>query len=48
MIYEFESSKVITYLNGGAAGEVDYTYAPEYAQAFDMFIENYAAMHRLQ
>mgnify|MGYP003112273522 CR=1 FL=1 len=34
VIYERSGGKVYTYLNGGTANQVDYTYAPQYEGAF--------------
>ncbi|RLD56632.1 MAG: hypothetical protein DRJ05_11020 [Bacteroidetes bacterium] len=34
MVFDRNGDRIMTFLNGGTSGEVDYTYAPEYAQNF--------------
>ncbi|NOX46076.1 MAG: T9SS type A sorting domain-containing protein [Chlorobi bacterium] len=34
MVFDRNGNRIMTFLNGGTAGQVDYTYAPEYAQKF--------------
>lgn len=36
-IFDRNSSKIITFLNNGTAGTVDYTYAPQYIRCFPVF-----------
>lgn len=38
-IFDREGSKVLTFINGGTKGKVDYTYAPEYEGAFPPMVE---------
>jgi hypothetical protein len=34
MVFDRNGNRIMTFLNGGTSGEVDYTYAPEFAQNF--------------
>lgn len=43
-VFDRAGNKVLTFINGGTAGQSDYTYAPQYAAAFPRYIKDYALL----
>jgi len=45
VIYDRSDGRVLTFLNNGTEGEVDYVYAPEYAANFPSDLESYVRLY---